>query len=99
MRLLEVYLYFFYLNFPQLIACTIQENFENLVGEEINFLNLHDAIMGSDVILFGCSHSDITEHMIEELLPSMNTERLIVDGRSGYAGLTNIVGSENYISI
>jgi nucleotide sugar dehydrogenase len=76
-----------------------KENFENLVGEEINFLNLHDAIMGSDVILFGCSHSDITEHMIEELLPSMNTERLIVDGRSGYAGLTNIVGSENYISI
>ncbi len=76
-----------------------KENFENLVGEEINFLNLHDAIMGSDVILFGCSHSDITEHMIEELLPSMNTEKLIVDGRSGYAGLINIVGSENYISI
>ena len=76
-----------------------KENFENLVGEEINFLNLQDAIMDSNIIIFGCSHSVITEDMIEKLLPSMNKKRLIVDGRSGYTSLNNIVGPENYISI
>ena len=76
-----------------------RESFEILVKEKINYLNLEESIEGSNIILFGCSHSEITPEMIKKLIPSMNKDRLIVDGRSGYGDLVDLVGSENYISI
>lgn len=76
-----------------------KENFEALIKDEVNYLSLQDAVEGSDVILFGCSHSCITIEMIKGLIPLMNKEKLIVDGRSGYSELVDIVGPENYISI
>jgi len=76
-----------------------KENFETLVKDQIDYLSLHDAIVGSDIILFGCSHSVISSEKIQKLVPLMNKEKLIVDGRSGYRDLVDLVGSENYISI
>ncbi len=76
-----------------------KENFETLVKDKVDYLSLQDAIAGSDIVLFGCSHSIISSDKIKKLVPLMNKEKLIVDGRSGYSDLVDLVGSENYISI
>jgi len=76
-----------------------KEDFENLVKERVNFLSLENVMKNSHVIIFGCAHTSITLEMIADHLPLMNKEKLIVDGRSGYRSLADIVGHTNYISI
>ncbi len=76
-----------------------KEDFENLVKERVNFLSLENVMKNSHVIIFGCAHTSITLEMIADHLPLMNKEKLIVDGRSGYPNLADIVGHTNYISI